>query len=557
MENSLVPYQAAPLPTASQILVFAPHPDDEVFGPGGTLALYAMQGTPVQVIVLTDGAVGRTGEEKTRWQRLRQSESVAAAEVLGIAPPIFWDYPDRELAYGESVITLMLAAIQEHAADLVLTTALTEMHPDHRALAMAGVEAVRRLNGTVRLMMYEIGVAMPSPSLLVDITPVLARKTEAMACFPSQLALQRYDEHITALNRFRSYTLRAEVAAAEAFHLWNPALEPLAWRELFQPEYQRQQRLGLPLTGALDVPLVSILIRSMGRDLLAEALDSVALQTYSNIEVVVVNALGEAHPDLPERCGLFPLRRIEKGGRLARAAAANVALASAGGDWCLFLDDDDYLAPDHIARLVAATRQNPDVLAVHTGVACVNSAGEPEGPVFNCAMDPVLLMCGNSLPIHGVLFSRKLRDEGCCFDEKLDLFEDWDFWLQVSEKARFVFVSGVSAYYRLAGESGVQNIQPVYGEAVRIIYRKWRVRWSEERLLELMNRCVVQAEASAQELIELRAAYQEVVELRVAYQELIELRAAYQEKQGALRAMEQSTSWRMTAWLRWLVRHLR
>lgn len=544
MESTLVPYHTSPLPAACRVLCFAPHPDDEVFGPGGLLALFAQQGTPVQVIVLTDGAVHRTGEEKIRCQQLRQAESKAAASVLGIAPPIFWDIPDRALAYGEGLIERMLGAIQEHQADLVLTTALTEMHPDHRSLAMAGVEAVRRLEGAVRLLMYEIGVAMPSPDLLINITAVQQIKATAMQCFPSQLATQRYDEHIKALNCFRTYTLGTEITAAEAFHFWNPAVDPLAWRKLFQSEHQRQQQLGLPLVGPQDLPLVSILIRSMGRALLAETLDSVALQTYPNIEVVVVNALGEAHPALPERCGQFPLRRINHGERLARAAAANVALDAAQGEWCLFLDDDDLLAPNHIARLVAATRQYPDVLAVHAGVACINVEGEPEGPVYNEAMDPVIQMRGNCLPIHGVLFSRKLREEGCRFDESLELFEDWDFWLQVSEQTRFIFVPGISAYYRQGGDSGIQHIQPVYGEAARIIYRKWRTRWSEPRLLALMDWIGQALERERKNEIEHE-------------RELLKLQLACQEKQNALTAIQRSTSWRMTAWLRYLIQRLR
>jgi len=47
----------------------------------------------------------------------------------------------------------------------------------------------------------------------------LALKQRAMACFASQMQIQAYDEHILALNRYRTYTLPAHVKAAEAFLL--------------------------------------------------------------------------------------------------------------------------------------------------------------------------------------------------------------------------------------------------------------------------------------------------------------------------------------------------
>lgn len=78
----------------------------------------------------------------------------------------------------------------------------------------------------------------------------------------------------------------------------------------------------------------------MDRATLKKALDSVALQTYPNIEVVVVNAAGVPHRSLGALCGRYPLRLIETGEVLQRSRAANMALDHAAGDLLLFLDDE-------------------------------------------------------------------------------------------------------------------------------------------------------------------------------------------------------------------------
>jgi LmbE family N-acetylglucosaminyl deacetylase len=66
--------------------------------------------------------------------------------------------------------------------------------------------------------MYEVGVPL-QPNQLLDITNFWPRKKAAMACFNSQLAIQRYDKHINGLNIYRSYTLPPNVQAAEAYYL--------------------------------------------------------------------------------------------------------------------------------------------------------------------------------------------------------------------------------------------------------------------------------------------------------------------------------------------------
>jgi LmbE family N-acetylglucosaminyl deacetylase len=212
-EASQIPYQPSSIPEAQRILVFAPHADDEVFGCGGVLALHALSNGQVHVIIATDGAARQDSAQ------LRLKESETAARVLGIPAPTCWHLPDRELRFNEDLITRILAEIERLNPQLIYAPWPGEVHPDHHALAMASMEAVRRVGlARVKLALFEVGIPL-TPTHLVDITPVWQRKQEAMRCFESQLTHQAYDQQIAGLNRFRSYTLGSVVVAAEAFVL--------------------------------------------------------------------------------------------------------------------------------------------------------------------------------------------------------------------------------------------------------------------------------------------------------------------------------------------------
>lgn len=250
-------------------------------------------------------------------------------------------------------------------------------------------------------------------------------------------------------------------------------------------------------------PLVSVLIRSMDRDTLADALASVAAQTYDAIEVVVVNAGRQPHRPLGEHCGRFALRLVEPGGAgLARPAAANRAMAEARGDWLLFLDDDDLLDPDHISRLQAALAAAVDHQVAYAGVRLRNAAGQGSA-VLDEPFDATRLWLANYLPIHAVMFARRLHAEGARFDEALPVYEDWDFWHQLARSHRFLHVPGVSATYRLIGDSGLSagRDEALSHEARQAVYRKWLPQMDSAQL----ERLAAQAELSREAEAKLRA----------------------------------------------------
>ncbi len=245
-EKLHIPYASVSVIPCRQALVFAPHPDDEVFGCGGAIARHVEQRVPVQVIIVTNGAF-TASDSVSDVVAIREAESRAAAEVLGYGEPIFWRLPDRGLEFGEELVERVRGAVVACGADLIYSPSLREVHPDHRVLAMAVTEALRRLGGGLRVAFYEVGIPL-APNLLLDISDLISIKGEAMSCFISQLAIQRYDQHIVALNRYRTYTLSSEVAAAEAFFLVAGSALETSGFGLYEPEFLQQHRVKADLT---------------------------------------------------------------------------------------------------------------------------------------------------------------------------------------------------------------------------------------------------------------------------------------------------------------------
>jgi GT2 family glycosyltransferase/SAM-dependent methyltransferase len=238
-------------------------------------------------------------------------------------------------------------------------------------------------------------------------------------------------------------------------------------------------------------PRVSVLIRSMNRPGLLHALNAVGAQTVTDIEIVLVNASGRPHPAVPAQLGGAPLHLVDPGRRLPRAAAANAALTAARAPWLMFLDDDDLIDPDHVERLLNAVQAegfDPDTTwGAYAGVRLQSSDGQPHG-VLDESFDRRRLWLANFLPIHAVLFSRRVLEAGCHFDEDFEVYEDWDFWQQVCQHHDLLHVPGVSATYRLVGDSGLsaQRDEALSRLHRERFYRKWLPQLDAEQAEQVL-----------------------------------------------------------------------
>ena len=241
--------------------------------------------------------------------------------------------------------------------------------------------------------------------------------------------------------------------------------------------------------------MVSILIRTFNRpELLKSALLSVVQQDYRPLEVVVVNDGGEpvseivsevlASSDITHTYKEFSLSK-------GRSAAANEALKSASGAFFLFLDDDDWILPNHVSKLAKALSESNTLIATYSDTDCVlRSQPEVATKTFASEYDSLRLSYENYLPIHSVLFRSSVVDAGCLFDVELSLYEDWHFWIQVSCLGEMQRVPGVSAYYSM-DESGVGGQQNKNFFQERILFlRKAMPFMSDEQILYMNHSAV-------------------------------------------------------------------
>jgi glycosyltransferase involved in cell wall biosynthesis len=200
-----------------------------------------------------------------------------------------------------------------------------------------------------------------------------------------------------------------------------------------------------------DRPLVSVIIPCYKQaEYLAGAIDSALAQTYSPVEVVVVN---DGSPDDTEKVALSYGDAIVYVGRAngGLSAARNSGIACAKGRFLKFLDADDHLHPEQIAWQMEALAGREDLLSLTT--VRLYRDGRPDEYVDHvptaAALLPDLFQDIDWGGTHGWLFPTVLVRKAGGFDETLRFAEDWEFFTRLGLLgAALVVDPRVGCYYR-------------------------------------------------------------------------------------------------------------
>lgn len=219
------------------LLVVAPHPDDEVIGAGGLVLAHRDAGARVDCVVMTDGRLGDfDGSHGEGYVELRKRECRAAGEALGGLQHEFLDFPDgglvdalqaaETIAESAPVSRLReLIAAGDHAT--IAFVSPWELHPDHRATAIATLLAVSEISAERRaglhLMAYEVGTFMPS-NFLINTSDYFARKIDALRHYSSQLEHQDLARKLEGVDVARTANVDdPSVSHCEAYLRIDPA----------------------------------------------------------------------------------------------------------------------------------------------------------------------------------------------------------------------------------------------------------------------------------------------------------------------------------------------
>ncbi|HFU74602.1 MAG TPA: GNAT family N-acetyltransferase, partial [Helicobacteraceae bacterium] len=472
-QYDFITFNTSSLPKGS-VLVFSPHPDDETFGLGGSLLLMKQHGVEVNVVLMTDGSKG--GNVDVRLKEVNQ-----AAQLLGVKEVVEFGEKDGELNVTQKNINKTIKILQTFSPEIVFFPSPYEYHPDHRATAWIVWSALRSIAYRGHIFSFEIANQSPV-NTLIDITSVFEEKVKAMQIFDSQNSQLDYVNTIVSMNRVRAYTVSHEgVEYAEAFYGFPDCHYDL------MTYFNRTLHMYAYETHSKSIPLVSVLIRTKNRpERLYVALESISNQLFQNIEINIFNDGGIDITDLLVDFNFLNINLQQSETSNGRAFAANRLLEMASGEYLIFLDDDDTFDANHIDNLVNIVVENPACLVTYAGIRI---GGGLQRGAYNRPFNAALLRRENYIPIHAVLFSRKLIDEhGCKFDESLEVYEDWDFWIQAAQISEFVHHNEITATYHINGQSGASGAGGNSVQEVDLfhwtlkIYKKWKERWSERQL---------------------------------------------------------------------------
>lgn len=197
---------AAQSTAPAQVLAIYAHPDDPFISCGGTLKLWAEQGSNIDIIICTQGEKGSHNPDQSTQELadVRRTEADEAAKIIQCNPPIPLGYPDGELNNEPELIEILVEHIRTIRPEVVFCPDPTAIvfgeeyinHRDHRIVGMAVLDA---LSPAAALPLYFPDRGAPhsvkcayltgtlETSMRIDITHTIDAKIAAVKCHQSQL----------------------------------------------------------------------------------------------------------------------------------------------------------------------------------------------------------------------------------------------------------------------------------------------------------------------------------------------------------------------------------
>lgn len=204
-----------------KVLVFAPHPDDDLIGCGGSLAKHVKEGHEVTVVYMTSGEAGSLKYSKDELGKIREKEAKKASKILGIKETIFLRNPDGQLKYNRENLLEIIDLLREKRANLVYVPHDNDAHQDHIKTYELIAGAIGKEPCSInKILCYEVWTPLQNISYVENITEFIELKIKALKQHQSQIQEFHYDEAVRGLNRYRG-VMTGEGQYCECFQYLN------------------------------------------------------------------------------------------------------------------------------------------------------------------------------------------------------------------------------------------------------------------------------------------------------------------------------------------------
>lgn len=207
-------------PDGERVLVFAPHPGDDIMGCGGTLIKHIKSGSPVTIVYMTSGeaVASEAAENAHELAKNRESEARDAAKRIGITDIIFLRESDGKLERSHRSIEKVRNIISKTRPEIIYMPHSLDDHKDRKTTFSIVSAALQDKKKMPLVLCYEIWIPLAKITHKVDISSVIELKLKALAKHASQIPLNIVDA-ASSLNRYRGI-MESCGAYGECFQKW-------------------------------------------------------------------------------------------------------------------------------------------------------------------------------------------------------------------------------------------------------------------------------------------------------------------------------------------------
>ncbi|CAD5942496.1 glycosyltransferase [Planktothrix agardhii] len=255
-------------------------------------------------------------------------------------------------------------------------------------------------------------------------------------------------------------------------------------REIVRNRYSSYINVSSVVQLIAKQPLVSVIVPTKDRpEMLAQAIQSVLNQTFTELEIIVVNDGGVDVQSVISRLntkGNIVYKKHDH--TLERSVARNTGIRTARGKYIAYLDDDDNYYPNHIETLVKFLENSEYKIAYTDAVMAQQEKQNGEYVTINRSVphsldfDKEKILVSNCTPNLCLMHEKSCLDEVGLFDETLSTHEDWDLIIRLSRKFDIAHIKETTCEFtqRNDGTNTSSHNRADFTRTREIIFNKYR-----------------------------------------------------------------------------------